>query len=58
MEAQYATVWERNSDVIPDKIALICGDVQVTWREYDDRLDRNIQEYIDYCLAYIIRIEE
>ena len=32
LEAQYATVWERNSDVIPDKIALICGDKEVTWR--------------------------
>ncbi len=37
MEAQYASVWERNSDVIPDKIALICGDNEVTWKEYDDR---------------------
>ena len=37
MEAQYASVWEKNSDVIPDKIALICGDNEVTWREYDQR---------------------
>jgi fatty-acyl-CoA synthase len=37
LEAQYASVWERNSDVIPDKIALICGDNEVTWKEYDDR---------------------
>ena len=37
MEAQYASVWERNSDVIPDKIALICGDNEVTWKEYDNR---------------------
>ena len=37
MEAQYASVWEKNSDVIPDKIALICGDNEVTWREYDKR---------------------
>ena len=40
MEAQYASVWERNSDVIPDKIALICGDKQVTWKDYDDRAAR------------------
>ena len=40
LEAQYATVWERNSDVIPDKIALICGDKEVTWREYDNRAAR------------------
>jgi len=37
LEAQYASVWEKNSDVIPDKIALICGDNEVTWREYDQR---------------------
>ena len=37
MEAQYASVWEKNSDVIPDKIALICGDNEVTLREYDQR---------------------
>ena len=40
LEAQYATVWERNSDVIPDKIALICGNKEVTWREYDNRAAR------------------
>ena len=40
MEAQYATVWERNSDVIPDEIALICGDNEVTWRDYDNRAAR------------------
>jgi fatty-acyl-CoA synthase len=40
LEAQYASVWERNSDVIPDKIALICGDNEVTWKEYDDRAAR------------------
>jgi len=37
LEAQYASVLEKNSDVIPDKIALICGDNEVTWREYDQR---------------------
>ena len=40
MEVQYASVWERNSDVIPDKIALICGNNEVTWKEYDDRAAR------------------
>ena len=40
MEAQYASVWERNSDVIPDKIALICGNNEVTWKEYDNRAAR------------------
>jgi len=40
LEAQYASVWEKNSDVIPDKIALICGDNEVTWREYDQRASK------------------
>ena len=40
LEAQYASVWERNSDVIPDKIALICGNNEVTWKEYDNRAAR------------------
>ena len=40
MEVQYASVWEKNSDVIPDKIALICGNNKVTWKEYDDRAAR------------------
>ena len=40
MEAQYASVWERNSDAIPDKIALICGNNEVTWKDYDDRAAR------------------
>ncbi len=40
MEVQYASVWEKNSDVIPDKIALICGNNEVTWKEYDDRAAR------------------
>ena len=34
MEAHYATVFEKNADAIPDEIALICGDKQVTWREF------------------------
>ena len=40
MEAHYATVFEKNADAIPDEIALICGDKQVTWREYDERAAR------------------
>ena len=37
MEIQYASVWEKNSDAIPDQIALICGDNEVSWKDFDDR---------------------
>ncbi|HJL96046.1 MAG TPA: acyl-CoA synthetase [SAR86 cluster bacterium] len=37
MEIQYASVWEKNSDVIPDKTALICGDNEVSWKDFDER---------------------
>ena len=53
--AQYATVWERNSDVIPDKIALICGNKEVTWREYDNRAARLATILSEADLEMILR---
>ena len=35
-----ATLWEKTSDLIPDKPALICGDVTRSWRQYEDRASR------------------
>ena len=40
METQFATLWESISDVIPERKALICGDVERTWKEFDDRSAR------------------
>jgi len=40
MEVQFATLWEKTSDLIPDKPALICGDVTRSWRQYEDRASR------------------
>ena len=40
METHFATLWENISDVIPDRKALICGNIERTWREYDDRAAR------------------
>jgi fatty-acyl-CoA synthase len=37
MEIQYASVWEKNADAIPNEIALICGDNEVSWKDFDDR---------------------
>ena len=37
MEIQYASVWEKNADAIPDQIALVCGEKEVSWKDFDDR---------------------
>ena len=37
MEIQYASVWEKNADAIPDQIALVCGEKDVSWKDFDDR---------------------
>ena len=40
MEVQFATLWEKTSDLIPDEPALICGDVTRSWKEYEERASR------------------
>ena len=40
MGLHFASCWETVSDLLPKKTALICGENQVTWREYDDRAAR------------------
>ena len=40
METHFATLWENISDVIPDRKALICGNIERTWKEYDERAAR------------------
>ena len=40
MDLHFASVWEAISDVVPDRDALVCGDVRRNWREYDDRAAR------------------
>ena len=40
MSLHFASVWEAISDVVSDRPALICGDNERTWREYDDRASR------------------
>ena len=37
METQFATLWERTSDLIPEKPALISGGITRSWKEYDLR---------------------
>lgn len=40
MSMHFATVWEHIASAIPDKHALVHGNVRRTWREYDDRASR------------------
>ena len=40
MDLHFASVWEAISDVVPDRDALVCGDVRRSWREYDERAAR------------------
>ena len=51
MEAHYASVFEKNSDAIPDEIALVCGDKVQTWKEYDDRAARLASLLTSYGLG-------
>ncbi|MCC5870831.1 MAG: acyl-CoA synthetase [Gammaproteobacteria bacterium] len=40
MDFHFANAWELIADVVPDRLALICGEQQRTWREYEDRAAR------------------
>lgn len=40
MAVDFASAWESIADLIPDREALVCGDVRRTWFEYDDRAAR------------------
>ena len=51
MEAHYATILEKNADTIPDRIALICGEVTRTWKEYDERAARLANMLSSYGLG-------
>ncbi len=40
MQMHFATVWEAIADMIPDRTALVHGELRRTWREFDDRAAR------------------
>ncbi|MCB0955342.1 MAG: AMP-binding protein [Ilumatobacteraceae bacterium] len=40
MEFHFATIWESIADAMPDRTAVVAGDVRLTWREYDERAAR------------------
>ncbi|MCY3883569.1 MAG: acyl-CoA synthetase [Gammaproteobacteria bacterium] len=37
MAVHFASAWEAITDLVPNREALVCGDVRRTWFEYDDR---------------------
>ena len=36
MNLNFASIWENITDIIPDQTAIICGDKEKTWAEYDN----------------------
>jgi acyl-CoA synthetase (AMP-forming)/AMP-acid ligase II len=40
MEYNLADLWERVVDTVPDREALVCGDIRLTYAEADERIDR------------------
>jgi len=40
VDFHFATAWETIADTVPERPALICGDVQRSWADYDDRSAR------------------
>jgi fatty-acyl-CoA synthase len=40
MQMHFATLWEAIADTLPDRAALVHGEVRRTWREFDDRAAR------------------
>lgn len=40
MAVHFASAWEAITDLVPNREALVCGDVRRTWFEYDDRAAR------------------
>jgi fatty-acyl-CoA synthase len=40
MQMHFASVWEAIADEIPDRAALVHGEVRRSWREFDDRAAR------------------
>jgi len=34
-DLHFANIWEHVSDIIPNRIAVVCGENKKTWREYE-----------------------
>src|SRR3954465_13028331 len=50
MQVHFANVWEAIADEVGDRTALIHGDAEVTWPEYDDRAARLASLFVELGL--------
>src|SRR5215207_8254343 len=50
MDIHFANIWQTFADELGDRVALIHGNEQVSWREYDDRAARVAQFLLDQGL--------
>ncbi len=51
MDLHFASTWERISDVVPNRTAMICDGHARTWAEYDDRAARFAGLLTEYGLG-------
>jgi len=50
VQIHFANVWEAITDEVGDRTALVHGDRQVTWRQYDDEAARLAQAFVELGL--------
>jgi acyl-CoA synthetase (AMP-forming)/AMP-acid ligase II len=50
LETHYATIWEAIADAMPDRLAIVAGDVRRSWGQYEDRSARLAQVLLDHGL--------
>lgn len=51
MNLNFASIWENTTNLIPDEVAIICGDDKKTWRQYDDIASKLASALIDAGLT-------
>jgi 3-oxocholest-4-en-26-oate---CoA ligase len=47
MNLNFASIWENTANLIPNKIAIVCGEDKKTWKQYDDAASRLATALID-----------
>lgn len=51
MDLHFATAWEAIADTVPDRGAVICDDMVLSWREYENRSARIATLLADHGLS-------
>ena len=52
MQSHFSLIWESVADSVPEHVALIQGERQISWRDYEDRAARLAQGLIDAGLGH------